>query len=202
MRNKILALALVLALVCSAVHASGGAFDLSVGLGCSSKEGFKPDLSRFPSILDWKDLEFGLEVRTKLSIFELDMAGKLGTTEDKRLSFSGLMLGGISEDFLPFLRLGFCLGPQITFQHDGKRSYLVIDGNPIEGSSLKDALEKSRFHFRGTIDFLLGEVIKLGLSVTVPTGFHLESRDLNLIVPSKENLKDISYALVLQMRLV
>lgn len=201
MRNKFLALALALAVLCSAVHADSDVLDFSVGLSCSSKEGWAAEFADPSKRFDWKDLDYGLEVRTKLTIFELDAAGKLGTTEDKSLTFSGLLLAGISEDFLPFLRLGFCFGPQVAYLHDGRSGRLVIDGNPVEGSP-KSALTKSRFHFRGTADFLMGEVIKIGMSVTIPTDYSIASGDLNLAIPSKENLEKASYALVVQMRLI
>ncbi|MDY4888622.1 MAG: hypothetical protein SO135_02600 [Sphaerochaetaceae bacterium] len=176
-------------------------FDFSVGISFALRDG---SLGALKDIKDFsaKDLKFGLEARTKLLFLEFDISGNLSATDKNDLKFSGLMVAGISEDLFGVARLGLCLGPVIDYVHDGQRGTLIIDGSPISEVSFSDALNKSHFHLRGTLDFLLGPVIKLGAAVSVPTDFTLEKHDLNSLLPTKERFADSSFSLVIQMTLI
>ncbi|MDD2231334.1 MAG: hypothetical protein PHO44_00875 [Sphaerochaetaceae bacterium] len=176
-------------------------FDLSAGFNFTFRDGALSSLSDIKNITA-KDINFGVELRTKMLFLELDASGELGVTESNGLQFSGLLVAGISEDLFGTARLGICLGPVVDYVHDGKKGTLVIDGNSIEAASFTDALNKSHFNIRTTLDFFLGPVIKLGVSFTLPTDFTLETHDMNMLIPNSDNLKEGSFSLVLQMTLV
>ena len=199
---KKLAILLLAAMAVSSLAAGGSYdwFDLSVGINASFKDGA---LNSLVQMQDFRmdDWNFGMELRTKLLFLEMDMAGELGVIDGNKLSFSGLLLAGISEDLFNAARLGLCIGPVIDYVHDGQQGTLIIDGTPVKEISLKQALSKSRFQLRCALDFFLGPVIKLEVAYTIPTDFTIESRNLNLLVPDREKISEGKFSITMQMTL-
>lgn len=201
MKKLLLVLALSAVLLAPLAAYSAGVFDLSIGLNASFRDG---TLEAFKEFADsgFDDWRFGLEMRTKLLFFELDSAGKIGMTENNGLTFSGLMVAGLSEDLFDTARIGVCFGPVIDYVLEDGESSLVIDGNHVQSESFMDALTKSRFNLRATLDFFLGPVIRLGVVWTVPTQYTIEEHDMNKLLPTGEDWTRTQIALAIHMSLV
>lgn len=198
--KKLLIVLLVVICSFSLFAASEQVFDFDIGFNASFRDGALSTLRNLEKIsLD--DLNFGIEVRTKLLFLQVSAAGDFGVTDSRELLFNGLFLFGISEDILGFSRVGFSMGPKVEYVTDGKSVDLIIDGHKIEDSSLFTAFAKSDFNLRFTMDFFLGPVIKIGLAYCVPTEFSLEKGDLNLLIPTKSACVNGNICLGLTMTL-
>jgi len=176
-------------------------FDISVGLSMFRNANEVATPLEFNDIIDIDAYDFKAEIRNKLLFFEFDMVGSPYITSAGALQFDGLFLFGFTDDIFNFARISFCVGPDFTYINDGTKSVMIVQGNVIETNSLVDLLSESTYTFRAGIDFLLGNVMKVGVAYTLPTEYSLQSGDLNLLVPNNDNWKEgeISFSILMTL---
>ncbi|MDD4082413.1 MAG: hypothetical protein WC162_04935 [Sphaerochaetaceae bacterium] len=201
MKRKFLVI-IVLIVLPVMVFAETQWFDISVGLSMFKKVREVSTSFEFSDLVDLDSYDYKAEIRNKLLFFEFDMVGSPSITSNGSFQFEGLFLYGFTDDIFDFARISFCVGPDFTYINDGTKSEIIVQGNVIETNSLIDLLCASTYTFRAGIDFILGPVMKIGLAYTLPTEFSLNSGDLNLLVPSYENLKEGKISLSILMTLV
>ncbi|WP_320128121.1 hypothetical protein [uncultured Sphaerochaeta sp.] len=181
MKKKFL---ITLMVVCVLLPAalSAAVADLSIGATAMYGGGNGQDVFEqiqagdFSGFSDVSNYTFGVDVRVKLLIAEVDVVGMYNKTEVSGTAyheFSTLVTGGVSLDLLGIARLGLGIGPRflITIDENGNTVLFDSNGTPITNNEgFGNALMNSPVAYRATLDFNLGGIMA-GLNYTLDSNY-------------------------------
>lgn len=150
-------------------------------------------------------ISVGLDMRMLFKYVQVGYVGNMSVIDKKTLLFNGLSYLGASVQVFNRVDLGFALGPNMNYLIKDNGANKYVDGDGDTDSSIDNyfsALFQGNYSYRLTAEALISKVMKVGLAVTIPTHFNLQTFRITKLWPESSDFKNIGISLSVQMRLI